>query len=200
MMASNIRNPAGTRAQSLRRLSRAAPDTGRRSQGGVVLVMSLLFLLMLTILGVTAMGTSALQEKMAGNMRDVDMAFQAAESALRGGEAQIVTLSVTGKPNTACPAAANSIWTNGCITSTYLLDKTWWTANGSEYGGAGKQITTAYSDPLYVLEELEFVEDSLVLTAGPKTGNQYYRISSRGVGKTGASQAVLQTAYRRRYN
>jgi type IV pilus assembly protein PilX len=42
--------------------------------------MSLVILLILTILGVTALSTSSLQEKMAGNIQDVTRAFQAAES------------------------------------------------------------------------------------------------------------------------
>jgi Tfp pilus assembly protein PilX len=85
------------------------------------------------------------------------------------------------------------------LATNDFYTKTWWDANGAEYGTAGKDLN-AYLDPEYVLEEIEFVEDSLVLSSGPRTGNQYYRVTSRGVGTTGASQAVLQTYYRRRYN
>jgi len=49
---------------------------------GMVLVMALVILLILTILGVTAMSTSGLQEKMAGNAQEQTQAFQAAESGL----------------------------------------------------------------------------------------------------------------------
>ena len=53
---------------------------------GVVLVMAMVFLLILTLIGVTTMSTTVLQEKMAGNMQDKNAAFQAAESALTSGE------------------------------------------------------------------------------------------------------------------
>ncbi len=55
-------------------------------QRGVVLVTGLIFLVMMTLLGVTAMQTTMLEEKMAGNLRDEILAFQAAEAALREGE------------------------------------------------------------------------------------------------------------------
>jgi type IV pilus assembly protein PilX len=56
------------------------------AQRGSALIVSLVFLLLLTILGVTAMRSSVLQERMAGNTRDTNLAFQAAETALRAGE------------------------------------------------------------------------------------------------------------------
>src|SRR5688572_9206262 len=52
-------------------------------QRGAVLIVALLFLVMLTLLGVTAMTSSTMEERMAGNARDNGVAFQAAEAALR---------------------------------------------------------------------------------------------------------------------
>jgi type IV pilus assembly protein PilX len=59
----------------------------RRRQDGAVLVVGLIILVILTLLGVQAMRSNVLQERMAGNMRERNLAFQAAESALRLGEA-----------------------------------------------------------------------------------------------------------------
>jgi type IV pilus assembly protein PilX len=53
-----------------------------RRQRGVALVVALVFLLMLTILGVSTMNTSALEGRMAGNTQENNRAFQGAESAL----------------------------------------------------------------------------------------------------------------------
>ena len=58
-------------------------------QKGMALVISLIFLLLLTIIGVTAMQTTTLQERMAGNMRDRNVAFQFAEEALRDAEVRL---------------------------------------------------------------------------------------------------------------
>ncbi|HDK45694.1 MAG TPA: PilX protein, partial [Actinobacteria bacterium] len=56
---------------------------GSKKQRGTALIVSLLILLVLTILGVAAMSTTTMEEKMAGNSRKIDLAFQSAESALR---------------------------------------------------------------------------------------------------------------------
>jgi hypothetical protein len=48
----------------------------------MVLVMSLIILLILTLLGITAMNTSSLEERMSGNTQEGTRAFQSAESGL----------------------------------------------------------------------------------------------------------------------
>ncbi len=56
------------------------------NQTGSALAVALVFTLLMTIIGVAAMQTATLQERMAGNLRDRNLAFQAAEAALREGE------------------------------------------------------------------------------------------------------------------
>ena len=56
------------------------------TQKGAVLVVSLIILLLMTLVGVTAMQVGTVQEKMASNLREQNIAFQAAEAALRRGE------------------------------------------------------------------------------------------------------------------
>lgn len=52
-------------------------------QDGAVLVISLILLLLLTILAITASSTASLQERMAGNAQEANIAFQTAESGLK---------------------------------------------------------------------------------------------------------------------
>lgn len=56
---------------------------GRRFEGGTVLVVGLVFLLLMTLIGVTAFSVATQEERMAGNTRDRLRAFEAAEQALR---------------------------------------------------------------------------------------------------------------------
>jgi type IV pilus assembly protein PilX len=56
----------------------------------MVLVVSLVFLLVLTLLGLAAMQNTSLEERMAGNLRAEKVAMQAAEAALRAGEFWLV--------------------------------------------------------------------------------------------------------------
>lgn len=61
------------------------PRTGfgmRNAQRGVALIVALVFLLMLTILGVTVMQTASLEGRMAGNAQETNRAFHSAESAI----------------------------------------------------------------------------------------------------------------------
>ena len=51
-------------------------------QQGSVLLISLICLLLLTLAGVSAMKLTSLDERMSGNYRDREMAFQSAEAAL----------------------------------------------------------------------------------------------------------------------
>ncbi|MGH8403161.1 MAG: pilus assembly PilX family protein, partial [Gammaproteobacteria bacterium] len=56
------------------------------TQGGFVLIVALILLLVLTLLGLAAAQSTSLEERMAGNMRDQNLAFQAAEAGLRAAE------------------------------------------------------------------------------------------------------------------
>ena len=53
-------------------------------QSGVALVVALLFLLIVTILSVTAARNSSLSLQMSGNMQDASSSFQAAETGIFG--------------------------------------------------------------------------------------------------------------------
>ncbi len=59
-------------------------------QSGAALISGLIFLVVLTMIGVTAARMSTLEERMSGNMRDRSIAMQAAELALRDAERDIM--------------------------------------------------------------------------------------------------------------
>lgn len=60
---------------------RFVPLAGRYERG-TALIMSLVILMILTILGITAMSTASLEERMSGNTQESTRAFEAAESGL----------------------------------------------------------------------------------------------------------------------
>lgn len=64
-------------------------ESKRKQQAGVALFVSLIFLLLLTIVGVAAMKSATLQERMSGNVRLKNESFQMAEAGLREGESFI---------------------------------------------------------------------------------------------------------------
>jgi type IV pilus assembly protein PilX len=61
----------------------------RRAQKGAVLMVALMFLVALTLLAVTSMTGTTMEERMAGQYRDLNAAFQSAEAALRDAERDV---------------------------------------------------------------------------------------------------------------
>lgn len=60
----------------------------QRSQRGAVLIISLIFLLVLSLIGVSSMQGTSVQELMSGNLRDQYIAFNVSEATLLEGETQ----------------------------------------------------------------------------------------------------------------
>lgn len=65
----------------------------RNKVKGVALPVALIFLLVLTVIGVSSLGTTVFEEKMAANSLNREIAFQAAEAALREGERHVEAAS-----------------------------------------------------------------------------------------------------------
>ena len=61
-------------------------------QTGAALFISLMFLIILTLIGISAANVGIMQERMAGNVRETNEAFQSAESTLREVEAEVRAL------------------------------------------------------------------------------------------------------------
>lgn len=170
----------------------------RRPQRGVALIMALVFLVLLTLLGITAMSTTNLEEKMAGNSKDRNLAFQAAETALLDGENWIA--AQTNKPNFA--VNTGGLYVPSTSTTPWWADSNnIWTATASApYSGTLGKVNT---QPRYIIEDLGEVPEvggSKVLPGAYKgKGNTIARITARGTGGTDAAQAMVQSTYSRPY-
>jgi len=62
----------------------------QRSQRGVALIVGLVFLLLLTIIGLSSSNTAVMQERMAGNVAQANKSFQDAEGNLRITEQKLI--------------------------------------------------------------------------------------------------------------
>lgn len=169
-----------------------------RRQRGVTLAVSLILLLLITIVSVMTINTGVLRDNAGGNLRNQDLALQAAESALREGESALVARTAGGDRPVADDSPGIGIW---LPESAIPFDQDWWNANSVEYGGHGRQISGTAADPRYIVEEHMFVADSAGVPTGygSASGIQYYRITARAVGATSGSQAGLESTYRIRF-
>jgi len=70
---------------------RSAPSSfsAARAQRGIALYVALIMLLLLTLLGLAAIQVTSMQERMVGNYRTFNLAFNRAEQALRDEEFKI---------------------------------------------------------------------------------------------------------------
>lgn len=70
-----------------------------KQQKGAALITGLIFMVTMTMIGVTAARMSTLEERMTGNMRDRSISMQAAELALRDAEKDILNSVVASARN-----------------------------------------------------------------------------------------------------
>src|SRR5262245_40771365 len=134
-----------------------------RRQRGAVLVVSLLLLLVMTVLALGASQATRMQERMAGNARDRDMALQSVEAGLRAGERYIGNPSIS-----VAPLPCTQVRTVGCevyqLNGTFSASDTyenqafqstsWWKTNTWDYA-ATKTMSgpgLVVSEPFYYVE------------------------------------------------
>ncbi|MCX2897734.1 pilus assembly PilX family protein [Pseudomonas mandelii] len=112
------------------------PVTVRRSQRGMALLISLVFLLLLTLIGLSSMQSATLQEKMATSVSLRNQSFQNAEAALRMGENAVqlstYTLPVCSGTTQCAPPAESASITGAGFNSTSGVT---WVAAGSGFYG-----------------------------------------------------------------
>ena len=91
----------------------------RKRERGIALVIALVFLVMLTILGVSLMNTTSLEGRMAGNAQETNRAFHTAESAIDNALADktFATLIHIGDTNST---NVNYGGTKVVVTTTYM--------------------------------------------------------------------------------
>lgn len=167
-------------------------------QDGAILVTSLLLLLILTVLGIAMMKMTNMQERMAGNTRDLNLALQGAEAGLRDAETRIRAL--TTLPNFV--GAAPCLYCQRGVLPVDIDNPTSfnWTGNGTEFGVAGAQeITQLDEDPRFTIEENVYVPDGFNEGQEPPTGRDFFTVTARSTGATGLANTVLQTTFARRF-
>lgn len=168
-------------------------------QRGAVLIVSMLLLLVLTILAIGASQTTRLQERMAGNTRDIDMAFQASEAGLR--EAEKYIASTPTLPTCLDPTSASChVLEQGHFAATDLgrMNKDWWQDNGKPFGTLSLQeVTGVVEEPRYVIEEFQTVTFSLTVGHGAPPGKTYYKSTAWSPGATETSHAVVESVFAR---
>lgn len=121
-----------------------------RKQNGVVLLTSLIFLLVLSMIVLAALRTGTLEERMAANARNRQVALQAAEAVLRSAEVALFT-----------GVGSKSTFSSYNLAAGYYsppaagVDATWKTVDWSSATAtltAGAALEGVSSAPRYIVE------------------------------------------------
>lgn len=144
-------------------------------QRGAVLVVALIFLMLLTILAISASGSSLLQQKMVSATRNAQLASWGAESALRGvewdlfqktsvvGSHVVCTTSMVSGDTCARFNKQSSLFAVGGAVHDFRHQDGWSTSGGSAYTNpemdftapdAAYQTATLAQSPRYMIEDL----------------------------------------------
>lgn len=155
-------------------------------QQGVVLVVALVLLAIMALVGLNAMRSVSMEERMAGHTYDRSLSFQAAEAALREAEALVATTKPvpTVCDNGICPAPAPADiprWLNASFTG-------WRTASTVTSGAIN--IT-----PQYIVEYLGNTFECEPGSPATTTDCKRYRITARSNAGADRSSVMLQSMY-----
>lgn len=148
-----------------------------QTQRGVTLFVATIFLMALGLLGVWAVSNNSMQERMAGNTRNRDLALAAAEAALNHAESTLTTWRAgpfDGTVDGLLPYDATA-----ADDASYWRDITKWSSYRSVPTGTLNQVAEA---PRYVVQQMPGVDDV-----------EYYRITARGVGGDIHAVVILQS-------
>ncbi len=168
-------------------------QTSLSQQSGVVLMVSLVMLLMLSIIGVSGSQVTTLEEKMAGNSLDQNIAFQSAEAALRAGELAIESPLAIKTNFTTSPVNANGLHL-ASEDLDYKADTSWAAADSAAFATT---IPSVSAQPRYFIE---YISDKPSDPADPGSDPiSFFRITARGTGRQSTTRVFLQSYYGRKF-
>jgi type IV pilus assembly protein PilX len=107
-----------------RAYGRARPTRARGRQQGAVLILGLVILLVVTMVGISGQQSTVLQERMAGNMRQNNVALQAAEAALQVGLAYVDEQHDLHGAISATDSGADFVWTPCTVADAQAPEST----------------------------------------------------------------------------
>lgn len=180
-------------------------------QGGAALVVCLIVLLVMSVIGVTSVSNSTVQQRMAFNLRQQQLAENAAEHALRAAEAYLATNIVSSRAMDAFYADGNQgtsfYMSKGVRGTPYVVslpswdatDAKAWIGNGLAVTGLGSDATS--QDPRYMIEFIgrSKIDGARQISKASDSNIQNFRYNFRitaiGWGVDPNAYAVLQSTF-----
>lgn len=192
--------------------------SGSCRQNGMSLIVCLLMLVVILLLGTSAVRIALQEEKASRSDRDRQVAFEAAEAALRDAELDIETsqrahLFADGRSDGFTDGCSNGAGSNSlglCLHAPAGGIPIWRSVDLANAGGQAQSVPygqfTGHSLqtgegllpaalPRYIIELIPFGEQAKL--APGENAIYLYRITAIGFGLRDATRIVLQTFYRK---
>jgi len=166
------------------------------NQRGWVLVVGLVILVMLTILSMALMKTARLEEKMAGATRDMNLSFQAAETALRGAENFIESQT----EESIFITTANEFYSQEDDEPDDLFTEVWDDENSKAmFADEDEALQGVTLSPRYMIKKLKKIGESNLTITGYGDDDAprptVFRVTVRGTGGTNDRATLLRSHY-----
>lgn len=174
----------------------------KRTQRGSALVLGLMFLVVLLMLTVGIMMSNSLETRMAGNSSDYNMAFQAAESALRDAEVDVLrNLGAASAFDTSCTSGLCLPAVSGApVWKTITWSSAAVTRNFGAFTAAPPLV--GVGRPKYIVERMAQLPppfgESMSLRGPQSTGGVGHRITARASGTSPDTVVQLQAVVAKR--
>jgi type IV pilus assembly protein PilX len=176
---------------------------------GAALIISLILLSLVTLVAMTGVETVGLQEKMAVSSYDRIVTMQAAETALREGEALAETQSKTTPPNTGfpngglytdvdttCPNTALNDCQDGlCRKPDKDCDERWTTTNFTGWRDSSVDLGELAGTPQFFVEYLGGTYACVDGSSNDPNNCKRYRVTVLSNPGDGRAEVILQSVY-----
>lgn len=194
-------------------LSNFAVLNYRKSEQGAVLVVALVMLLVLTLIGVSGMGSVTLEEKMVSNMQNATKSFQGAEAVLNECETYLRTRQVVNlvqddiTDNLAdLQNQSSRVISIGSFPAGWWEDETFWANFGSPSVIASIARTNGNPDGVvgeprcftqYIGNGTSSMDSDASLYPGANSPNSklVYRVTAFSYGANTKSQSVVESLF-----
>lgn len=165
---------------------------GIQNQSGAALITCLLFLMIMTLLGVSSMSSSTMEEKMAGNTRNKHLSFHSAESAIRVAEDWVEDSPLI---KGIVADGTDRYYDKPTAGSAHI-----WNDNSSTWEAVSISGSDAARNPEYLVENFSETTIDINCASDLPAGSglcflDVFRVTSRGFGKNELNPSIVQTTY-----
>ncbi len=169
-----------------------------KTRPGMVLLLCLIFLMALTLLGLSASSDTILQNKLTSNLQQAEHAKQSALSALSWAEHWILNMEGPAPAVCTAPCSNLKLHATGDLPPRPEFESfSWWEEHGHEAGidplngnRTAALSSSGFNPPVWIVEVAQSVPP---VENGTEDLQVWYRVLARGTGQTETAVSVIES-------